>query len=505
MKIPSPRNTKEYLSDYERFQENPSKSFFKELFFGTTIGYRLKKMTERNGVVKGLRDQECERGNVAKRPLIPYVPVTDEVQDALNINHKERLQKIKLPNGTEFNATIWYTGTPEEFANHVKQAVHACERLGYFKNYQAAKKAHGESKKAHSDAVSEYETAVEERDTDSNEDANRDANLHIAILEGEVKRQEEKMRQAEETRAVAADAFFSTYANLLSIEARIAWERIVEQQIGTTPWTDLKGKKHTKVQSKTKKSFDDCVTHHLLTYFGSDAADRQKYYINNYLKKPQRVTVRAFFTRVEQLNSYIKLLPGLYNSPMASPATKPVEPFDEADLACQLLRMCPESWQDQYNLAQETVPQDTRKLLLVLENIEKIGVNQKPAANNAGTNAKPTENNGKRKGMNSSTDRIPKKKRTEKHCVLCQKHGGAPSSHNTSECTKYDKDGKLKSGWAAKSAGTGKSSNKKKFDGQSFAQVFDKFSSQMEKVLKKAKSSSRKKRKYDSDSGSDSE
>ena len=47
-----------------------------------TIGYRYKKMTDRNGVVKGLRDQECERGNIAKRPLIPYVPVTDEVQDA---------------------------------------------------------------------------------------------------------------------------------------------------------------------------------------------------------------------------------------------------------------------------------------------------------------------------------------------------------------------------------------------------------------------------------------
>ena len=81
-KITSPRNTKEHLSDYERFQENPSKSFFKELFFGTTIGYRFKKMTERNGVVKGLRDQECERGNIAKQPLIPYVPITDEVQDA---------------------------------------------------------------------------------------------------------------------------------------------------------------------------------------------------------------------------------------------------------------------------------------------------------------------------------------------------------------------------------------------------------------------------------------
>ena len=89
-------------------------------------------MTDRNGVVKGLRDQEC-----------PYVPVIDEVQDALNINHKERLQKIKLPNGTEFNATIWYTGTPEEFLNHAKQALHACERMGYFEEYKKALKDMG--------------------------------------------------------------------------------------------------------------------------------------------------------------------------------------------------------------------------------------------------------------------------------------------------------------------------------------------------------------------------
>jgi hypothetical protein len=75
----------------------------------------------------------------------------------------------------------------------VKQAVHACERLGYFNNYQTARKAHGELKKAHADAVSEYETAIEERSTDSNKDANRDADTHVAILEGEVKRQEEKM------------------------------------------------------------------------------------------------------------------------------------------------------------------------------------------------------------------------------------------------------------------------------------------------------------------------
>ena len=225
------------------------------------------------------------------------------------------------------------------------------------------------------------------------------------------------------------------------------------------------------------------------------------------MKKPQRLSVRAFFTRVEQLNSYIKLLPSLYNSPKAGPDTKPCEPFDEAELAFQLLRMCPESWQDHYNLTQETVPQELRKLLLILENIEKLGANKqkKPAAASAGTNAKTAESNGKRKGTNSSSDRIPKKKRTEKHCVLCQKHGGTSASHNTNECTKYEKDGTLKASWAKKSAGTGKYSDKKaKSDGNAFAQVLDRFSSKLDKTLKKV-ASRKKKRRHDSDSDSDSE
>jgi hypothetical protein len=457
-------------------------------------------MTERNGVVKGLRDQECERGNIAKRPLIPYVPVTDEVQDALNINHKERLQKIKLPNGTEFNATIWHTGTPEEFANHVKQALHACERMGYFEEYKKALKEQGAAVRLQAKAIADLEAAKREKLPDD----------IVKGFRADIETHKKEAEEAEERRAQAAEGFFSTYANLLSVEARIAWENILERQIGTAPWTDLKGKKHKEEQKRTKMSFDDCVTHHLLTVFPYDAAERQKYYISNFLKKPQRVSVRAFFTRVGQLNSYIKLLPGLYNSPHAGTATKKVEPFDEAELASQLLRMCPESWQDHYNLAQETVPQDTRKLLLVLENIEKLVANdsRKSAANSAGTNAKTADTNGKRKGMNSSSDRIPKKKRTEKHCVLCQKHGGASASHNTSECTKYEKDGTLKSSWANKSAGTGKYSDKKKKpDGQAFAQILDRFSSKLDKTLKKAtKSVSRKKKRhYDSDSDSDSE
>ena len=46
--------------------------------------------------------------------------------------------------------------------------------------------------------------------------------------------------------------------------------------------------------------------------------------------------------------------------------------------------------------------------------------------------------------MESMDSRIPKKAKkegwTEKHCVLCKKHGGAHKSHNTHYCRCYNKD-----------------------------------------------------------------
>ncbi len=160
--------------------------------------------------------------------------------------------------------------------------------------------------------------------------------------------------------------------------------------------------------------------------------EQQKFYISNVLKKPQRVTVRAFFTRVEQLNSFIGLLLSLYYSPRVNQATLPVVPFTEAELANSFLCMCPDSWQNQYTLSQETIPQDYHRLLIVLENIEKIGViataTQKTNVNgngNAKSNGK-SDANGKHRSTYSSAGQYHKKKHTEKHCVLCQSMSESP-------------------------------------------------------------------------------
>ncbi len=92
---------------------------------------------------------------------------------------------------------------------------------------------------------------------------------------------------------------FQLYANLLSLNARYAWNKIVQEQTNANPYTDLQGLTRKGPRGMSHKSFEDCVTFHLLTVFPNITAEQERYYIMNVLKKPQRVSIRQFEQRVE--------------------------------------------------------------------------------------------------------------------------------------------------------------------------------------------------------------
>eukprot|EP00804_Cyclotella_cryptica_P028868 CCRYP_008447-RA/>CCRYP_008447-RA protein AED:0.41 eAED:0.75 QI:0/0/0/1/1/1/2/0/300 len=176
--------------------------------------------------------------------------------------------------------------------------------------------------------------------------------------------------------AAAGAKPFELYGNLLSGEARQPWEKIIKAQVTKAPWEDIKGVPHTETPTKTWDSFHE-------------------------------VSIRQFFVRVEQLNSYLETLPCLYYSPKANQATKKVLPLDDADLATHLLRMCPAKWQTQYDLTENTTPVSTRALLLVLENIENNAeLDNKPAST---TKAKGADTERKMESMDSASPRSPRR------------------------------------------------------------------------------------------------
>eukprot|EP00804_Cyclotella_cryptica_P015098 CCRYP_000665-RA/>CCRYP_000665-RA protein AED:0.26 eAED:0.72 QI:0/0/0/1/1/1/3/0/330 len=245
-----------------------------------------------------------------------------------------------------------------------------------------------------------------------------------------------------------ANHIFQLYSNFLLEEARQPWSKILAEQIDCSPWKDLGAMFTTPPRSKTWASYMECVTFHLLTVFRNDAAKAQRCYISNGLTKPNRVPIQQFVQRVQQLNDYLELVPCLYQSNRATPVTKKIEKAFPTER-----------------------DQSTKK-----------------------GKANPSESN-KRK-MVSFNEPIPKKvRKTAKHCALCKKHGGAHATHNTSDCCKYEKDGKLKKGFGKGQHG---STALDKKTASAFAQLSAKLG-KLEKANKSLKKSSKKrKRDYDS-------
>ncbi len=70
----------------------------------------------------------------------------------------------------------------------------------------------------------------------------------------------------------------------------------------SNPFVNLQGVSLEGPKAMSCKLFNNCVMFCLLTVFPINAAEQQKFYITNVLKKPQRVNVRQFVRCVEQLS-----------------------------------------------------------------------------------------------------------------------------------------------------------------------------------------------------------
>jgi hypothetical protein len=322
-----------------------------------------------------------------------------------------------------------------------------------------------------------------------------------ATIKAELMQALEAVAEATTKRDKAAEDMFQLYANLLSVDARYAWNKIVHKQTKANPYTDLQGLTRKGPRGMSRKSFEDCVMFHLLIVFPNNAAEQERYYITNVLKKPQCVSICQFVQRVEQLNSYILQLPCWYYSPSVKVNTIPMNvPFAEADLLSHVLQMCHHAWQDQYNLHKKGgTPVDKRLLLLSLEAIKRVCGREGSDKSNPSRDKKAlhSEKKGTKQPGTDSSPSVPKKVRTKKHCDLCKNHGGAYTMHNTPNCRRFEKDGTEKSNIRAAKKG-GKKPNPTK---QSFAQLSEKLD-KLKKVIKKKDTKTRKCRRSDNDSDS---
>ncbi len=75
----------------------------------------------------------------------------------------------------------------------------------------------------------------------------------------------------------AATKMFQFYANLLSLDAKYAWNKILREQMEADPFKDLQGVSRKGPRGLLRESFDKYIMFHLLTVFPNNAAEQEKY------------------------------------------------------------------------------------------------------------------------------------------------------------------------------------------------------------------------------------
>ena len=108
-----------------------------------------------------------------------------------------------------------------------------------------------------------------------------------------------------------------------------------------------------------------------------------------------------------------------------------------------------------------------------------------------------SDKSGKKKKFQPNNNNMPKKNNengkkrefSKKFCQSCEEHGGAQTTHNTKECSKYDDKGKLLDSFGQSQQNGGNHTNikpREKFDSRSFVQMLGKEIAKKQREKQKA-------------------
>jgi hypothetical protein len=304
-------------------------------------------------LLEGLKNAECEKGTPPVRPPILYLPPTNQ--------HKKRETeqiKVELPEGTKFQMPTYGSGNNEKYLVHIIAVLQLVEQ----------KRTAAKVNKAFTALVA----------------VRKEMSPYFNFPEDEtpVKKEARKKKLAELNKSLKAKKSFvvdqaqkayKLFRCFVVGKAQMHWDRIVNKMHTRNPRISVNGKSNKGIQVKSWISFMDCIVLHKLTAFPADTAEIQHYYMQQKIKKPQRVTVCQFVSCMGVLNDYLAYLPTVFDLSMAVTGTKKMNvPFDETDLARIMLNSVPSSWVNQYNMTHSMLPRNPRALLNDLEAIKQV-------------------------------------------------------------------------------------------------------------------------------------
>ena len=433
---------------------------------------------------KGIVMHAAERGELRYEVPIRFVPKLDAEEDGEKATHN----KITINDAIEHKVKVYRGGDHESFVRFqltIREIIKKKE----------LKEEWARFKKEAADAKAAYEALPDPQDDGD-----------TAIADNWLS----KIAEAKASQKEIVKEAFNLYEFCLDDNIKLQWTDIVHQHCAVS-YEAAQGV--LKKRGYNFKTLSECMKLHMVTILPKDAAEIQKHYMRTHVKKPARMTMRNFCNRFLELNGYLQHLPCLKDQqPDNNLIDCAATPFQQTELCSLLLKMVTrETEKRYYSINPTAIPTKFLELRDALERIEVVdGRLEKFRPGKSGSDGKDDKDRPSKESRRERRDRrrrekvkeydpkerIPKKK---KHCNLCKQFGGPFSSHNTSDCNRWARDGTRK-GSAQKEANA-----HKKEENMQFAQFMKATDKTLKKLGKKLDRKKKRKR-YDSDSSdSDSE
>jgi hypothetical protein len=224
-----------------------------------------------------LKDAECEKGQLAQRPPIPYVPLVDVVTP----KEDPAVLKVKLPDDSHISVPIFSHGNNEEYIAHIVAVLRIIEQKGLQKKCRVYAKAVAKRQAA----LKNLQEASEPQDTVL-------TSVDVAACKVEIEQTTQMLQESQRAHDKANAKSYEQLRNLLSGDTQSQWDCVCREMHENDLWAAVKGKITKGRRPQTWMSFLDCLElYNKLTVFSADAAEKQRFYIQQAVRKPQRATV----------------------------------------------------------------------------------------------------------------------------------------------------------------------------------------------------------------------
>ncbi len=185
--------------------------------------------------------------------------------------------KVKPPDGTNYQMVPFRAESNEDYLNHIIAIIQLIQQ----------KELESSVEKVFV-VVSDIKGKIEPLRKKLNMSKSR---KEKESLTQQIETAEKELENAKKSALTEIVKAYELFCIFFVGKARTQWDKVVEEIHMKDPWVAANGSLNKGPRKKTWESFLDCIKLHKFTVFSCDAAELQQYYMQQDVRKPQRVTV----------------------------------------------------------------------------------------------------------------------------------------------------------------------------------------------------------------------